>query len=206
MTQVRLIKQAPSFQFWEGRKEEVHTEWLEEANLSTSLSPINSCFEHEVKVGWTYECLILNRRSPLIRHSIDGNVLLGWHWISQYHYIAFIHGNAIILQLCNKGRVLCIFKELPHFPIFLIACEDIVLFLATFAVAAYFSEIYGNSNKVTVSAESSNNITGNPKPCFLGFDYRIYKLFCNMPNISWGYPLFLLLCYLHCLFTEILIR
>lgn len=121
---------------------------------STSLSPINSCLEHEEKVSWTYKCLILNRRSPLKSHCIDGYILLGWHWISQYHYIAFIHGNAIILQLCNKGRVFCIFKELPHFPIFLITCEDIMLFLATFAVAAYFSEMDGNSNKVTVSAEN----------------------------------------------------
>lgn len=121
---------------------------------STSLSSINSCLEHEEKVDWTYKCLILNRRSPLISHSIDGYVLLGGHWISQYHYIAFIHGNAIILQLCNKGCVFCIFKEFAHFPIFLIACEDIMLFLATFAVAAYFSEIYANSNKVTVSAEN----------------------------------------------------
>lgn len=118
---------------------------------STSLTPINSCLEHEEKVSCTYKCLILNRRSPLKSHSIDGYVLLGWHWISQYHYVAFIHRNAIVLQFCNKGRVFCIFKEFPHFPIFLIACEDIMLFLAAFAVAAYFSEIYGNGNEVSLS-------------------------------------------------------
>lgn len=117
------------------------------------LSPISSCFEYEV-VTLTYKCLILNRRSPLVSHSIDGYVLLGWHGVSQYHHVAFVHGNAIALQLCNKGRVLCIFKEFPHFPIFLVAGDDIMLFLATFAVAAYFPEIYGNGNKVTVSAEN----------------------------------------------------
>lgn len=123
---------------------------------SASLPPINSCLAHEEELSWTYKCLILHRRSPLISHSIDGYVLSGWHWISQYHYITFIHGNAITLQLCNKGRVFCVFKQFPHFPIFLIACEDIMFFLATFAVAAYFSEIYGKSNKVTVPAEYYN--------------------------------------------------
>lgn len=116
----------------------------------TSLSSINSCLEHKEKEDLTYKCLILNRRSPLICHSIDGYVLLGWHWVSQYHHVTFIHGNAIIFQLCNKGRVFRVFKEFSHFPILLIACENIVLFLATFAVAAYFSEIY--KNKVIVSA------------------------------------------------------
>lgn len=130
------------------------------------------------KEGLTYKCLILNRRSPLIGHSVDGYVLLGWHWISQNHYVTFIHGNAIIFQLCNKSRIFCIFKEFPHFPVFFIACEDIVLFLATLAVAAYFSEIHGNSKELQsqlqptppISGMCSNNISRNPKPCFWCFD------------------------------------
>lgn len=118
---------------------------------SPTFSRTNSCLEHEkMWVGWTYKSLILNRRSPLISHSIDGYVL-GWHWAGQYHYIAFIHRIAITLQLCNEACVFCIFKEFPHFPIILIAWRDIMLLLATFAVATYFPEIHRNSNKITIS-------------------------------------------------------
>lgn len=150
MTDSRLIKQAPYFQFWGGRKEDYKRQSYPSSNLYYFISHQLLTWTWK-NVSWTYKWLILNRRSPLISHSIDGYVLLGWHWAGQYHHIAFIQGNAIILQLCNEGCVFCILKEFPHFPIFLTAWRDIMLLLATFAVAAYFPEIHGNSNKITIS-------------------------------------------------------
>lgn len=168
MTYARLIKQAPYFQFWGGRKEGYKRQSYPSSKLCYFIS-------HQLlpwtwkNVTWTYKGLILNRRSPLISHSIDSYVL-GWRCIRQYHYIAFIQGIAITLQLCNEGCVFCIFKEFSHFPIFLIAWRDIMLLLATFAVAAYFPKCMETATKLkSHTTWVCSNITRNPNPCFQCF-------------------------------------
>lgn len=199
MTDARFIKQAPYFQLWGGRKDDYKRQSYLSSKFFYFLSPQRLPWTWK-NVSWTYKSLILNRRSPLISHSIDGYVL-GWHWAGQYHYIAFIHRIAITLQLCNEACVFCIFKEFPHFPIILIAWRDIMLLLATFAVAAYFPEIHRNSNKITISHHLGVQSPGTQTAFFSAF-FRKYTFFCSMSNTS----LYVLLHYLYCLFTDLVIR
>lgn len=88
-----------------------------------------------------YQCLVLDRRRPLIGDGVDGDILLGSNWVGQYHDVAFVRGNSVRLQLGDQGGVLGVFKEPPHFPILFVAQENIVLFLTTLAVTTYFSII-----------------------------------------------------------------
>lgn len=54
-------------------------------------------------------------------------------------HVAFVAGNAVLLQLGNEASVLCVLEQLPNLLVLLRVHLHVVLRQATFAISADFS-------------------------------------------------------------------